>query len=402
MVCHGDSFRPPVLKIAVFSSRLPPRLTTNAFSAEIAALRRQWVPLTDLTVTNPTAVDLAYPADVLSGLADPLGATYDPSPFGMRAARDVVAKEVSSGGGKIDARQVILTASTSEAYSLLFKLLCDPGDRVLTPEPSYPLFELLTRLDAVVSAPYRLEQHGAWSIDRDSVERAWTPGTRALLVVSPNNPTGSMLRRDDREWLVVFARAKGLALISDEVFSGYPIDPRPDASSLLGEDRVLTFTLGGLSKSAGLPQVKLGWVIVSGPAAQVKDATTRLEVICDTYLSVSTPVQVAASRLIAAGAEVRAAIQARIRMNYRALRAAAQARPAARVLPPEGGWSAVVQVPSTIGEEALVLRILQEARVIVHPGYFFDFHGGTHLIVSLLPDPAAFARGIDRALEIAV
>lgn len=375
----------------MFSSRLPHQLSANAFSAAIANLRTQGVPLVDLTVTNPTSVGLAYPADLLLELADPSGLVYTPTPFGRRATRAAIWRNPD---------QVVLTASTSEAYSLLFKLLCDPGDAVLTPEPSYPLFELLTRLDAVDATPYRLEHHGVWSIDRESVRAACTPRTRALLVVSPNNPTGSMLRADDREWLVAFAVERGLALISDEVFGDYPIEPRPDASTLLGEERVLTFTLGGLSKSAGLPQVKLGWIVVSGPSAQVEAALQRLEVICDTYLSVSTPVQVAGPTLIAAGASIRAAIQARLMENYRSLQVAAHRHPAIRVLPPEGGWSAVLQVPATVGEDALVLQLLQEAHIIVHPGYFFDMSHGSHLIVSLLPEPGMFQTAIARVMDV--
>lgn len=375
----------------MFSSRLPHRLSANAFSAAIADLRTQGVPLVDLTVTNPTSVGLAYPAGLLQELAHPSGLVYTPTPLGRRATREVIWRNPD---------HVVLTASTSEAYSLLFKLLCDPGDGVLTPEPSYPLFELLTRLDGVEATPYRLEHHGVWSIDRESVRAACTPRTRALLVVSPNNPTGSMLRADDREWLVTCAEERGLALISDEVFADYPIQPRPDASTLLGEERVLTFTLGGLSKSAGLPQLKLGWIVVSGPAGQVASALQRLEVICDTYLSVSTPVQVAGPALIAAGASIRASIQARLMENYRSLLAAAQRHPAIRVLPPEGGWSAVLQVPATIGEDALVLQLLQEAQIIVHPGYFFDMSHGSHLIVSLLPEPAVFQAAITRVMEV--
>lgn len=359
--------------------------------------------LADLTASNPTKVGLAYPGDLLAPLGDSQSASYDPQPFGLRPARQAVVDHLAEAGAPTDISRIVLTASTSEAYSLLFKLLCDPGDSVLTPEPSYPLFDLLTRLDSVVSAPYQLEHHGVWSIDRASVTAAAaTARARAILVVSPNNPTGSMLRAADREWLVAFAREHDLALISDEVFSGYPVEPRPDASSLLGEDRVLTFTLGGLSKSAGLPQVKLGWIVVSGPAGQVDDALQRLEVICDTYLSVSTPVQVAAASLIAGGAAIRAQIHERVHANYQTLTSACARYPAVRLLPAEGGWSAVVRVPSTAGEEALALRILNEAHVIVHPGYFFDIHQGAHLVVSLLPEPDVFATSIARVLEIAV
>jgi len=383
----------------VFSSRLPGTLTTNTFSAAIADLRAQGVALLDLTVTNPTTVGLSYPSEVLTSLADSRSLAYAPSAFGLLSARQAVAAETSTPRLRVDPDQIVLTASTSEAYSLLFKLLCDPGDQVLTPEPSYPLFTLLTQLDAVEATPYQLVNHGVWSLDRDSLAQAWTPRTRAILVVSPNNPTGSMLRYEDREWLVAFARERNLALVSDEVFSGYPIAPRPDASSLLGEDRVLTFTLGGLSKSAGLPQVKLGWMVVSGPVAAVAEATARLEIICDTYLSVSTPVQVAAPDLIAAGAAVRDQINTRLLTNYRSLLAMATVHPAVRVLPPEGGWCAVIQVPSTVGEEALVLQILQESHVVVHPGYFFDFHKGSHLVVSLLPEPDLFSRAVATVLR---
>jgi len=383
----------------VFSSRLPRRLSANAFSLAVADLRRRGVALADLTITNPTRVGLAYPEGLLEPLADVRGLTYDPQPFGLMSAREAVAAAMSTGDVHVAADRVILTSSTSEAYGLLFKLLCNPGDAVLVPQPSYPLFELLTGLDAVASVPYPLEDHGVWSVDRQSVTGNLTPCTRAILAVSPNNPTGSMLRRDDREWLAEFAAARHLALISDEVFGGFPIAPRPDAVSLLGESRVLTFTLGGLSKSAGLPQVKLGWIAVSGPDAEVSSAMERLELICDTYLSVSTPVQVAASRLMTAGAVVRAGIRERLQTNYRALLECAAHHPSVRVMPPEGGWSVVLQVPATHGEEELVLRILHEGRAIVHPGYFFDFQQGAHLVFSLLPDPAIFAASIPRIIQ---
>lgn len=387
--------------MSLFSSRLPSRLSSNAFTVAVGELRRQGVPLIDLTVSNPTRVGLPYSRQLLASLVDPRGLSYDPAPFGLSSAREAVAAAMSSPGVSVDPGRVVLTASTSEAYSLLFKLLCDPGDQVLIPQPSYPLFELLTQLDAVEAAPYRLEEHGAWSIDRDSVSAACGPRTRAVLVVSPNNPTGSMLRRDDRAWLVAFAAARGLALISDEVFADFPVAPRTDAVSLLGESGALTFTLGGLSKSAGLPQVKLGWMIVSGPGGEVARALERLEVICDTYLSVSTPVQVAAPRLLAERGAVSEAIRRRLTQNYRTLVDAAALHPAVRVIAPEGGWSVMLQIPDTIGEEALVLRLVQEAHVVVHPGFFFDCHRGAHLVLSLLPEPSVFAPAVSRVLEMA-
>ena len=385
----------------MFSSRLPARLESNAFSIAVAGLRRSGVALVDLTVSNPTQVGLLYPQDLLASLADIRGLSYDPTPFGLMAARETVAASLSRPGANVSPDRVILTASTSEAYGLLFKLLCDPGDEVLVPQPSYPLFDLLTGLDAVVSAAYRLEHHGVWSVDRDSVTAACRPNTRAVLVVSPNNPTGSMLRASDREWLVAFALQHGLAIISDEVFSDYPIEPRPDAVSLLGESRVLTFTLGGLSKSAALPQLKLGWIVVSGPDQIVAEALERLEIICDTYLSVSTPVQVAASQLIASGVVVRNAIRQRVHQNYRELQRIAAAHPSVTVLSPEGGWSVIVRVPETIGEEALVMALLEQAHIVVHPGYFFDLQRGAHLVMSLLPDPVLFASAASKVLTMA-
>ena len=382
----------------MFSDRLP-HLESNAFSVALAELQRKGVPLVDLTVTNPTQVGLSYPPDLLSPLADIRGLSYEPAPFGLASARKAIAVEMSKTGVKVSPDRVVLTASTSEAYSLLFKLLCDPADCVLVPEPSYPLFELLTRLDSVEAVAYQLEHHGVWSIDRESMKGACGPRTRAVLVVSPNNPTGSMLRADDREWLVEYAQAGQYAVISDEVFAGYPIVPRPDAVSMLGESRTLTFTLGGLSKSAGLPQLKLGWIVVSGPDDVVADAMERLELICDTYLSVATPVQGAVAELIAIGKEVREAIKTRVQQNYRELERAALAYPSVRVIEPEGGWSAVIEVPETVGEETLVRRILDEDHVVVHPGYFFDIQQGDHIVVSLLPPPEEFADAMKRVLD---
>jgi alanine-synthesizing transaminase len=384
----------------MFSSRLPDGLAPNALSRAIAALRRSGADLCDLTQTNPTAVGLPYPPDVLSSLADPAGRRYEPDPRGLLQAREAVAADYARRGLHVSPDRVVLTASTSEAYAVLFKLLCDAGDQVLVPRPSYPLFALLTALETVRAQPYALEFHGAWSIDRATLEGSITNRTRAALVVSPNNPTGSLLRTDDREWLAGLAARHGLALVADEVFADYPLAPRPEAVSLLGEDRVLTFTLGGLSKSGGLPQVKLGWIIASGPDGAVADALERLDVICDTYLSVSTPVQVAAARLIEAGHAIRAGIAARLAVNLDRLRAAIAAQPAVTLLEPEGGWSAVLHVPATAPEEALVLAVLEEARVIVHPGYFFDFAREAFVVVSLLPEPAVFAAGLERMLPL--
>ena len=288
------------------------------------------------------------------------------------------------------------TASTSEAYSLLFKLLCNPGDQVLVPRPSYPLFDLLTKLDDVEPVAYRLTAAGGWAVDRASVEEALSPRTRAVLVVSPNNPTGSMLGADDRDWLVGLAASRGLAIVGDEVFAPYPLSRRRDAVSLLGEDRALVFTLGGLSKSAGMPQMKLAWTIAGGPADLVREALARLEIIADTYLSVSTPVQLALPRLLTAGAQLRTAIAGRLQQNLATLRSIIGRAASLTLIEPEAGWSAVVRVPHILSEEDLVVRLIVNDSVLVHPGYFFDFDEEAYLVVSLLPHPEVFEQGITR------
>jgi alanine-synthesizing transaminase len=376
----------------MFSSRLP-GLEPNALTEAVSRAKASGGRLYDLTQTNPTAVGLPYP-DLSDVLSSPEMAAYRPHPLGGLEARQLVAAAFSERGAMVPASRIVLTSSTSEAYAFLFKLLCGPGDEVLVPQPSYPLFDLLTRLDAVTSVPYRLDPRGAWCLDRVSLEQATTSRTRAVLVVSPNNPTGSMLRAGDREWLVAFARAAGLAVVADEVFADYTFGPPEDVTSLAGEDRVLTFALGGLSKSAGLPQMKLAWIGMSGPADDVTQAVARLEVIADTYLSVSTPVQLAAGRLMRVGSTIRAEILTRLRRNLGALRACVVANPSLGLSLPDGGWSAVVRVPAILSEEQWALRLLAEDAVLVHPGYFFDFDTEAYLVLSLLPSPDVFDAGL--------
>ena len=385
----------------MFSTRLPAALAPNAITRARASLRARGIRLIDLTETNPTSVGLSYPIDVLAPLANADARHYAPDSLGIPSARAAVAHSYGPTltGAEVRADQVMLTASTSEAYALLFKLLCNPDDEVLVPQPSYPLFESLTTLEAVRARPYRLDSHGYWSIDRQSVHASLSDRTRAILIVSPNNPTGSLLRRDDLEWLVALAADRGIALVSDEVFADYRLRPMGFPSSCLNETRALTFTLGGLSKSAGLPQVKLGWIVVSGPADAAEEALERLAIIGDAYLSVSTPVQVAAPQLIAAGAGIRAHIQTRLETNLACIERLVSARPSVSLLPPEGGWSVVLRVPATESEESLVLRLLNDHHVIVHPGFFFDFESEAYLVISLLPDTTEFETGMARILK---
>jgi alanine-synthesizing transaminase len=377
----------------VFSSRVPDDRQPNRLSRALALARRAG-ELIDLTVSNPTRVGLSYPADLLAGLADSASLTYTPLPFGLSGAREAIARSYRQRGLAIEPDRIVLTASTSEAYSLLFKLLCEPdGSNVLTPVPSYPLFEHLTRLDGVEQRRYALEYHGVWSVDLDDVDRVWSDGTRAVLTVTPNNPTGAVLSRADADELVARCARRRAALIVDEVFCDYPLSGALDEPPALSSGASLVFRLGGLSKTVGLPQVKLGWIAIQGPDADVDEALDRLELIADTYLSVSTPVQVAAADLLDGGAVVRERILERVRGNYATLGSLSTSAGAVR-LAADGGWSAVLRVPATRTEEALVLELLERDRVVVHPGYFFDFPHEAFLVVSLLPEPAVFARGL--------
>lgn len=363
-------------------------------------MRQAGTPFDDLTESNPTKAGLAYPPRLLDALASPAGMKYDPQPLGLRSARQAVAADLRRRGLATPTDRIVLTASTSEAYALLFKLLCDPGDDVLIPAPSYPLFEYLAQMESVSVRPFRLDYHGEWSIDLDGLRRQATPRTRAVVVVNPNNPTGSYLKRAELDALAAFCAARGLALIGDEVFAEYVLDADlPRTCSVLAQRRALTFSLGGLSKSLGLPQLKLGWMAVGGPDDLARQALERLELICDTYLSVATPVQEALPSLLNYGAVVRTLIRERVTRNYRALREMIASYHSVTALPTEGGWYVVLQVAAMQSEESIVLQLLEQDRVLVHPGYFFDFPREAFLVVSLLPPAEVFDRAMRRVLE---
>ena len=366
----------------------------------VAAARQRHEHFIDLTETNPTSAGLEYPPELLAPLADPASLHYDPQPFGLWAARQAVASQAYRPLGlEVEPRRIILSASTSEAYTWLFKLLCDPGDEVLVPVPSYPLFEHLTRLESVVTRTYPIEYHGLWGIDFGGLRAALTPRTRAVLVVSPNNPTGSMLARHELDELAALCAQRGMALIGDEVFLDYLLHPRTDFASVLQQRQALTFGLGGFSKSIGLPQLKLGWMAVTGPDAVVEPALARLEIIADSFLSVGTPVQHAAGQLLARGREVRERILDRVRANLATLESAVAASPSCTLFRVEGGWSAVLRVPALRSEESLVIDLVEREGILVHPGFFFDFPREAYLVVSLLPEPATFRDAISRALH---
>ena len=353
----------------------------------------------DLTESNPTRVALPYPEDLLSPLADPAALRYEPSARGALRAREAVAADHARRGLRVDPDQLLLTASTSEAYAFLFKLLCDPGDAILVPRPGYPLFDFLATLEAVRVDAYPMEYDGGWRIDVATLRERMTPGTRALVLVNPNNPTGSFLKREERKDIEELCASRGIALVSDEVFADFALrDIASRAESLAEDGPALAFALGGLSKSCGLPQVKLGWIAVSGPGDLKEEALRRLEVVADTFLSVSTPVQVAAKHLLERLPELQAPIHERVKRNHARL-TVLTAGSAATLLDVEGGWSAVLRVPRTLGEEERVTRLLLEHDVLVHPGYFFDFPSEAYLVLSLLPEPGVFAEGVERIVQ---
>lgn len=381
-----------------FSSRVPSDLTPNRLAAAVQRLQAAGEPFIDLTESNPTRAGFDYPSDLLQTLADPRSLVYRPNSFGLPDARAAAAAEFARCDLDVSPACIVLTSSTSEAYSLLFKLLCDAGDEVLVPRPSYPLFEHLTRLDAIVPEPYDLEYHGRWTMDIPGLAQRISSKTRAVLAVNPNNPTGSFVTLDELDRLGSLCRRRSLALIGDEVFADYGL-LESTRTSVLQQRDALAFSLGGLSKSAGLPQMKLGWIGIGGPTSQVAAALRHLDVIADTYLSVATPVQWAAAGLIQAGADVRRQIQERLATNLGVLTGMVDEHPSCRLLRAEAGWYAVVQVPAIRSEESLILDLLERDRVLVHPGYFFDFPVEAFVVVSLLPRADMFARGIRVMLQ---
>lgn len=380
----------------MFSSRSSIDLTPNRLALALAHARQVSRPLLDLTESNPTHASIPYDDDaILAALTQPASMSYEPAPFGIVPAREIVARDLAANGPHVEPSRVVLTASTSEAYAFLFKLLADPGDEVLVPAPSYPLFEHLARFESVRPIPYRLAYDGAWHIDLTSVRDAISQRTRAIVVVNPNNPTGSYVKRHELEALVSF----GLPLVSDEVFNRYPL--REDASrisTVLERDAgALMFSLGGLSKLAALPQVKLAWMAVAGPEEQVQSALARLEVIADAFLSVGTPVQHALPALLASRTTPAHAIARRTHANLARLHDIVRGS-AASLLDAEGGWYATLRLPRTQTEEQWVTTFLEQDGVYVHPGHFFDFGDEAYVVLSLLTPEETLQEGARRII----
>ncbi|HXP47796.1 MAG TPA: pyridoxal phosphate-dependent aminotransferase [Terriglobales bacterium] len=381
----------------MFASRTGWALAPNRFSAALERHRASGREALDLTESNPTRCGFAYDRSLLSALADQRGLAYDPDPKGLRAAREAVCGYYRQRGAEADPEHVILTASTSEGYSFIFRLLCEPGDEVLVPAPSYPLFEFLASIQDVKLVSYPLLYDHGWQIDLHSLAAAVTSRTRAILVVHPNNPTGSFVKPAEMDLFDALCRERELALVADEVFLDYAHDgaARPSFAS---PRQALTFTLSGISKICALPQMKLAWIVAGGAPELAREALARLEVIADTCLSVSTPVQLALPEFLAQRDEIQRQVKERVAANLAELDRQLAAQKSVRRLEVEGGWYAVLRVPVTRSDEELAIALLDEQSVVVHPGHFYDFPGEGYLVVSLITPAEIFAPGIGRVL----
>lgn len=372
-----------------FSNRLPTADPESSARTLFGDAARTNPRVVDLTRTNPTTAGFSYPESELRLALGSEGlALYAPEPLGLRSAREALASDWLRRGWPVAPDAIAMTASTSEAYSLVFKLFCDPGDEVLVPEPSYPLFDVLARLEGVRAVGYRLVYDGAWHIDQESLTQSRTPRTRAVVAVSPNNPTGSVLKPGELAALA----AVELPLIVDEVFWPYVFGQHHSA---LGAEAPLVLVLDGLSKRAGLPQIKLGWITLAGEPALVDQARDRLELINDNYLSANTPAQLALPELLNLGLRVEAQIADRCRQNLATLNRIL-AGSAAQPLTLEGGWSACLRLPDVLSDDEWALSLVSEAEVLVQPGWFYDFPRGSYLVASLITPPDAFAEGVRR------
>ena len=380
-----------------FAGRTHWELTPNTITQTLNRRKASGKDLIDLTESNPTRCGFSFPVDeIIGGLHCRDNVNYYPSARGMQKAREAVAGYYARQGFSVSPDAVFLTASTSEAYSFLFRLLADPGDGVLFPRPSYPLFQFLGELNDVELAFYPLVDIQGWRINLDDLKEQLTPRTKAIVLVNPNNPTGSYVRPEEKDALNALCRDRGLAVISDEVFWDFRFENAPPAMSFTGNREALTFVLGGLSKCAAMPQMKLSWIVASGPSVELEEAAARLEVITDTYLSVNTPVQNALPEWFGLLPQIQGQILARVNANRRKF---LNGQEPWTCLDAGGGWYAVLRLPEQIPEETFVLRLLEEDGVFVHPGYFFDFEDEPYIVVSLLPSEESVERGIAKIRE---
>jgi aspartate/methionine/tyrosine aminotransferase len=383
----------------MFSKRTGWKLTPNRFTEAERELRAAGRELLDLTLSNPTRAGLHYDSEtILQALNNPKAMDYDPQPKGLRSAREAVASYYRKQHDEVNPESLLLTTSTSEGYSFVFRLLCNPDDEILVPKPSYPLFDFLADLQDVKLVPYPLIYDHGWQIDFPSLSQAVNHRTRAVVIVHPNNPTGSFVSNAERQKLSEFCRQHNLSLIADEVFLDYAHDGAPRPSFAANQD-ALTFTLSGLSKIAGLPQMKVAWIVASGPADKVTAALGRLEIIADTYLSMNAPIQLATPALLEQGKSIQPLLLDRLRTNLAELDRQLTLQKTCQRLQLEGGWYAVLRVPVTQSDEDLAIDLLRKVSVLVHPGHFYDFPSDGYLITSLIAPPKDFREGIERVLE---
>ncbi len=353
--------------------------------------------LIDLTISNPTRAEIKYDeAAILGALSNPKALDYDPQPTGLRSAREAVARYYTS----IDPESLILTTSTSEGYSFVFRLLCNPGDEILVPKPSYPLFDFLAELQDVKLVPYSLIYDHGWQIDFHSLESVLSAKSRAIVLVHPNNPTGSYVSAQERQHLNEFCYQHKLALVVDEVFLDYSYDGQSRQTFAANQD-ALTFTLSGISKISALPQMKLAWIVVSGPESDAKAAMQRLEIIADTYLSLNAPIQLAAPVLLEQRKTIQPQLMSRVRANLAELDRQLFAQKSCSRLELQGGWYAVLRIPVTRSDEDFAVELLRRASVLVHPGHFYDFPSDGYLVLSLIVGEHEFRKGIAAVLQFA-
>jgi len=390
--------------VSRFSRRTGWDLTESSFASALRQARASGRRLWDLTISNPTRCGFDYDADaLLPSLRGLQALSYNPDPRGLVNARAAVARYYSAHHAEVGLDDLLLTTSTSESYSYLFRLLCDPGDEVLVPQPGYPLFDFLAELDDVCLKPYPMFYDHGWWIDRGELERAIGPKTRAILVVHPNNPTGHWTRSEERAWLQDICVRHNLTLVVDEVFLDYPLDGNPPGSFATGEHPVLTFVLSGLSKICGLPQMKAAWIAAFGPESQKSEALGRLEMIADTFLSVSTPIQLALPHWLEQAGGIQRQILSRAGTNLSVLRSIAAEHPGSiEVLEPEAGWSTILSLPGCGGDPACAEHLLTSSAVIVHPGSFYAMSTPNRVVVSLIGDSDEFEQGILRAISQAI
>jgi alanine-synthesizing transaminase len=398
----------------MFSRRTEWEASANELAEILYARRAAGLRVIDLTVSNPTACGFPYPDDrILRALSSPVSLTYSPDPRGLLSAREAVAGYYRRRGLAVGVEDIFITASTSESYSLLFKLLCDPGDAVLVPRPSYPLFEYLAGINDVRTIPYRLACDGRWDIDTASVRDGLAQSARAVVVVDPHNPTGSFVPGGTWEEIRLAASRRGAPLIVDEVFRDYDFGGAGKSSPESGTrtpnhgvtaeggggnpgrgTQPLTFLLTGVSKTAALPQMKVGWIVVAGDGPEAAEATSRLEILNDTYLSANTPAQAALPELLAAGESVRPLILERLSGNDQTLRGILKDVPGCSILHAGGGWNAVVGLPDGLSDAECALGVLRREGVYCYPGFFFDFDENNVIILSLLAPLEEFAEGV--------